>query len=284
MSTGDRIVRLQSVDKRYRATVYPSVPIKDETTNTYLTGQHIDPTNPKSQGNLTMAEMTHMVQLSAEKMAKFPFVIYPETRDPKGLVITTVFPLKHGDKFNIGVDATGQNLSPKDHAMYNYCRFLYPTVVMSKKDVRPGETMFYMEDLAAEAEVRVKKGDLEFEAEMLVRSANLDKYRELALLLNYKLKGFNINIGSLTETQVKDKMIQACKDSPAEVKECFSKEVKDDLFVLRLKDKGYLTMKNGSFYDGTLFIGQTLEQVKAFMYTAGNQDTLTKWGRLLENV
>lgn len=283
MSNSERIVRLISVDKRYNQRVYPSIPIKDESSNTFLTGQHVDPRDPKTKDNITFAEMTHQVPISPGKMAKFPYVIFPEVKEFNDLVKTITFPLKHGDVFNLTTDSTGKFLNPKDKAMYDYCKFQYPVVAMSKKDVRIGETMFYMQDLAAEAEVRVQKEDLIFEAQSKVRGSNLDKYRELALLLNYNLKNFNINVSVLTETQVKDKLIQACKDHPQQVLNCFSAGIEQDLFILKLTDKKIITKKNGSFYDGNLFLGQTVEEVKAFMGKDENEPSVTKWGRLIEN-
>jgi hypothetical protein len=281
MSNSERIVRLVAVDKRYSSNVYPSVPIKDDSINAYLTGQHIDPKDPSTADNLTMDEMTGRVPVPAEKQKRFPFIIYPELPEGNGRFKTITIPLKHGEGYNLTQEADGTYKFPRDKAMYDYC--LYQNTVATAKDrIEPGVTMFYMEDKLAEAAKRVAIEDLIFEAQALVRSSNISKFREIALLLNYSVSNFNINVNVLNELQIKDKLIQACKDHTQEVIDCFAKGVEKDLFVLKLADKRIITKTNGSFYDGKLFLGRTVEEVKSFMLNADNQTYVTKWGRLLE--
>jgi len=280
MSKSERIVRLIAVDKRYGQTVYPSVPIKDDSINTYLTGQHIDPKDPKSFGNLTLDEMTGRVPVSADKQKKFPFIIYPEVQE-NGKTRVNVFPIKHGDTLNLTTDSQGNFIHAKDKAMYDYYMLQNP-VSSSKDRIEPGITMFYLEDKMAEASKRVQQEDLIFDAQSLIRSSNIDKFRDLGLLLNYSLPNFNINVSVLPETMIKDKLIQAAKENPQAVIDCFAKGVEKDLFVLKLADRGHIQKNNGSYYDGKLYLGRTVDEVKSFMANEENQQYVTKWGRLLE--
>lgn len=281
MSNRSRIVRLVSVDKRYRANIYPSVPVKDESINAYLTGQHIDPKKPETRNNLTLLEMTGRSTISEDKLNRFPHILFVETIE-NGKPKQIVYPLKHGDKCNLSQDATGKYLFPRDKAMFDYWQH-QPVIVSKKEDVIPGETMFYIEDREAEAAKRVSIEDLIFEAQTLVRSSNIGKYNDIALLLNYNIKGFNINVSVLTELQIKDKLIEACKNYPDVVINCFAKGVEKDLFILKLIDKGIITTINGSYYDGKMFVGQSLDEIKSFIEKPSNQEYLNKWGRLLEN-
>ena len=274
------IVRLMTVDKRYRTVPYPSVPVKDERINTFLTGQHIDPAKPETLGNLTLAEMTGEKPLSPEKAAKFPFVIYPEVKLPTGRMQVNSFPLTHGDKLNLTRDDNGNYLIPRDKAMYDY--WLLQEVIASSKDrVSPGRHYFYIENLLAEAAVRVEKADLQFEAESLIRNSNIGHWRDIALLLNHNVKNFNLVVDVLTELQIKDKLILAARDNPQAIIDCFALGVESDIFILKLKERGIIEFRNGAFYDGKLYLGSTLEQVKAFMSVTGNSDTVTKWSKLL---
>ena len=278
----ETIVRLISVDKRYRAIPYPSVPVKDESIGTFLTGQHIDPKDASTLGNLTLAEMTGEAQLSAEKAAKFPYILYPQMKEANGKIKVSSFPLKHGDKCNLTQDESGRYLYPRDKAMFDYWMF-QAIIAPSKDEVKVGQHYFYIENLAAEAEKRVAKADLVFEAETLVRSSNIGKYRELALLLYHNLKNFNMVIDVLNEVQIKDKLITAAKENPQAVIDCFAKGVENDLFILKLKEKGIIVYKNGSFYDGKLFLGRTIDEVKSFMQIAANSEYVNKWGKILES-
>jgi len=279
----ERVVTIISCDKRYAQKPYPSVPVQDSGIGTYLTGQHIDPEDPSTFNNLTMEEMTERVQLSAEKMKKFPFVIKPESKDENGKFTPNIFPIKHGTKLNITCDEMGVPVNQKDHALYNYYSKYVSVVSPSKEQMKKGTHYFYIEDKVAEANKRVSVEDQRFEAQSLVRSANLDKYREIALILNWKIKDFHMNVGYLTETEVKDILIQQCNERPADIISCFDKNINEDIFILKLKDKGILTWKNGAFYDGSLFVGSTLEQVKSFIKEDSKREYQQKWARLLES-
>lgn len=274
------IVQLVSVDKRYNTTVYPSVPVLDSSINAYLTGQHIDPKDPSTHGNLTKDEMTGKVAIPSEKLTKFPFIIFPETIE-NGKVKTNIIPLRHGDKVNIDKNEAGAYIHARDGALYDYWKQLYPKVVFSKDEVQKGVTMFYALNVEAEALKRVSLEDLIFEAQSLIRSTNIGKYRDIALLLNHKIKNFNINVDVLTEVQIKDKLIEACKTNPTEVISCFDKAIELDLFILKLVKKGIISQRAGSYYDGQLFLGVNIEDVKSFASNTKNQEYVTKWGRLL---
>lgn len=281
-SNSSRIIRLISVEKRYRTIPYPSVPIFDETLNTYLTGQHIDPSDPTTEGNLTRAEMCQETPISPEKAAKFPVIIYVETKLSEKSKKFNTYPLKHGASLNVAKDESGMIIDPYARAMYGYW-LQQPIVALSEDKIVKGTTVFYIEDRVAISEARMSKEDLIFEAQTLIRSASIGKYRDIALLLNYNIPGFNVNIDVLTETQVKDKLITACKENPQKVIDCFAKGMEKDLFVLKLVSRNFITVKNGSFYDGKQFLGRTLDEVKSFVAATENSEYLTKWSRLLNS-
>lgn len=272
-------VQLVSVDKRYNDTVYPSVPVLDTSINTYLTGQHIDPKDPTTFGNLTRDEMTGKVAVPAEKLAKFPYIIYPETLE-NGKVRTNTIPLRHGDTLDLSKSEDGKYINSRDGAIYEYWKH-QANIAFGKDQINKGVTFFYVLDKEAEASKRVSLEDQIFEAQSLIRSTNIGKYKDLALLLNHKIKNFNINVDVLTEVQIKDKLIEACKTNPTMVVSCFDKAIELDLFILKLVKNGIIVNRTGSYYDGNMFLGLSIEEVKSFASASKNQEYVTKWGRLL---
>ena len=253
----EKSVRIVSIDARYRKEAYPFIPIYSNAIGTYITGQHIDPNKPETKGNLTKAEMENPQTLTAEKKAKFPYLILPEVR----------VPLTHLRSFNLSVDETGAYINPKDAAEYDFYMLQTDKVAKNKDSVLEGTHYFYVENLEAEAEVRIGSRKLRFEAETLVRSkGSLAKYKEIALLLNYKLADFRVNINS-SERILEDKILDACEKYPSDVVRCFSEEAERDLFILRAEHVGIITRKGESFFDGSQYLGDSLDAVKKFLLT-----------------
>lgn len=272
--TRKKTVRVISVDKRYVKQPYPAIAIWDNSKNCYLTGQHIDPSIAKTRGNLTVDEMTGKKMPSEEKMAKFPYIINPEN----------TIPIIHMKKLDISVDEKGEPVNHVDMAMYIFIKHYCSFVANSKKSVRPGTDFFYIEDLESEAEEQIKILDLRYEAEKCIReNASIQKLKDIALMLNYKIKNFSIPVDQMSETRIKGELLKVCEKNPSEVISCFGKDVNEELYIYKLVKYGILENKNGAFFDGTQIIGTNVDNVKIFMKSGNseNQKYVSKWGKLL---
>jgi hypothetical protein len=274
IDTREKTVRVISVDKRYVKQPYPAIAIWDQGKHCYLTGQHIDPSIAKTRGNLTVEEMTGKKMLSEEKLAKFPYIINPEN----------TIPIIHMKKLNISVDENGQPVNHVDMAMYifikHYCSFVAP----SKKAVRPGTDFFYIEDLETEAEEQIRSSDLRFEAEKYIREkTSLQKLKDIALMLNYKIKNFSIPVDSMSETRIKGELLKICEKDPKAIISCFDKGSNEELYIYKLVKYGILEQKNGAFFDGAQIIGTNVDNVKIYMKSSAqeNQKYVSKWGKLI---
>jgi hypothetical protein len=100
-----REVVIMAIKEKYRKTPFTSQSVKDENIHTYLTGQHIVPGDPSTEGNLTVDEMTGVKMLSDAKIKRFPYVINPETS----------YAITHGRKLNLltGLFIIGYNIYQK---------------------------------------------------------------------------------------------------------------------------------------------------------------------------
>ena len=70
----EKIIKIYSLDKRYRRSPYPSVPAEDVQNGTFVTGQHFEP--GREGYYLTVEEMRGQKDLTAAKQKAFPYVIF----------------------------------------------------------------------------------------------------------------------------------------------------------------------------------------------------------------
>lgn len=265
-----QVVRIVSVDKRYMKEPYPYVPIFNERIGTYVTGQHIDPRDQRTSGNLTRLEIEDPSKIPAEKMKKFPHVIQAEIR----------LPLTHLRSFDISVDETGEYINKKDAAEFNFYK-IQDNIASSKSKIVPGEHLFYIEDLEDEARVRVSNRKLRYEAENLVREkGGFAKYKDIALILNYKIKDFRVNINA-SEAILEDKILEACETHPQEVVRCFDADADEDLFILKAEAQGLIARVGNSFFDGSQFLGDNLDEIKKFIRTEAGARYQRRWAQQL---
>jgi len=268
-----RLVKIIAVDRRYKSTPYPYVPIFDGDLNTYLTGQHIDNKIPETRGNLTTAEMKGDVQLSSEKADRFPFVINPLNE----------YPIINGMILDITKEK-GKYLNPRDGALYNMWKNHGYKIAMSRISVKKGYDFFYIKDEYEEATIAVSTDDLIYEAMKLIKEkTNVGNYADIAMLISYRVKGFFLNTENKPEVVIQSKLLQVCKEKPAEVIECFKKSAEEELQVLKYAKYNIIQKRGNDFFDGDKFIGRTVRDVLSFMRDPINVGLVDKWQKLYEN-
>lgn len=267
----EKKARIISLDKRYRKEAYPAVPMFHDKIGTFITGQHIDPVYPETKNNLTIAEMMGEVALSPDKLKRFPYIIVPEVR----------VPIENGRTFDLSQHEDGSYRNPKDKAEFDFIK-LQPFVSANKTLYKDGTHYFYVEDLQAEAQERVSIREKRYQAEKLVReTAGISKYRDIALLLNYKISEFRMNMDHMSEVQIQDRLLDACEKWPNEVVSCFNASAEEQLFILKAVYKGIIRREGISFFDGQQFLGDTVEEVIKFMRDEKGSKYKLRWTQLL---
>lgn len=269
-----KIVEIIATDKRYMENTYPFRPIFDETINTYLTGQHIS-TDPKTKGNLTLQEMLGEVILSEEKRSKFPYVINPSPDN--------VFPLFNRRKFDLSTNDDGTLANPKDAAEFQMFSEHSWMVAKKRSAVRLGKDYFYINDVEADAKDVVSKEDMIYDALKFIREeCSMERYKEIALLLNYKIKAFHINVDKMSDVLVRSKLYEACKTHPEVVLSCKLDGSNEDLFILKAAAYGIIKRVGEDYYDGPMFIGKGLSGAKAFLSNPEKAMYVGKWKTLID--
>lgn len=271
----ERIIKVMSLDKRYIRSHYKMIAPKRDDINTFLTGQHIDPYDPETNGNLSVEQMIGKEKLTEEQQKKFgKYIINPND----------FVPIRSGMVLNITVKEDGTPLNARDYYIWKFLQYQV-IVAKDKESYNKVHHRFYFEDKEYEASVRINKRDNMYKAIEKVRSnLSLEKLTNLAIMFNYYIKEFNVNPKKVSKIQLEDMVYEQCEKNPQLVLKCFDAGWEDRLYVLKLADDGIIQRKGDDFYDGAIYIGQGLEGVKIFMNKAENRPTINKWASLTKGV
>lgn len=266
-----RIVQIVANRNKYTKFPFMAVPRWNSQLNTYETGQHIIPGVTSLDDGLTVDEMTGAKPLSEEKARKFPYVINPDDQQP----------LVHLVKLNLSTDEQGKYIHYKDYALYNFFVNHTDAVAKSKDEYIVDKHLFYVQDNEVEAEKRITKRKLIFKAQAKVQeNVSINRLQDLALLISYNAVGYSINPNA-TMNQLEDSIMEACEKYPEEVLNCFEMGAQDQLFILKLVNKQIIDHRDTGYFDGAVFLGNTVIDVIDFARRPNNEYLLNRWTKLL---
>ena len=267
-----KIVRFIATDRKYRTEAYPAIAPLDSKLNTYITGQHIDTSDSSTKGNLTLKEITGEKEIKPEaRLRLFPFVI--NDVDPVLII--------HNKPYDCTMDGKLPR-NPKDYAEANFIILQKNLVAMSKRDVIP-RNKFYLEDKDADAVAFVNESDSVYEAEKLIREkASIEDYKDIVMMLNLTVPGFNVNHKTLTDTRLKEVLLKQAKADPSSIIKAFTKEGENILFIAQLVEHNIIKYKVGNgYYDGEKFLANDINSFLAFINDSSNSSLVGKFGKLL---
>jgi len=268
----EKIIKIYSLDKRYRRSPYPSVPAEDVQNGTFVTGQHFEP--GREGYYLTVEEMRGQKDLTAAKQKAFPYVINPDH----------TIQIVHGSSFNLTKDAEGGYKYPKDAATFAYIK-LQDYVAPTKSEYREGKHYFYIDDHEQNAEKVVSTINKEFMAmKFIMDNTAREKMREIALLLQYYMKGFTVDFKNWTDTMIMEKLLTTAKSNPGEIMLCQTKEAENDLYILKLSNAGIIKHDSDGFYDGKTFLGSTCTQVYSMIKSKENEALASRYATSLSKL
>jgi len=257
-------VRLIAVVNRHKKHPY-TLPIPEaKIGNTFVTGQHIDPLNDKTKDNLTREQMLGTEKLTDEQKKRFPYVVNPM----RPIKISNVQTL------NIAI--------PEQKAIYDLV-LLSGKVALSKFDyeVDKKRYYFYIDDPERNSVLVISRDEKIYKAKGIIYNATEDGLIDLALLANYHMSGFTLDVESSSLGVIKASLLTQCESNVDAIEKVFSSALEDDLFLLNLVRFKILTRKGSDFYDGTNFVGNSLDRVKEYMKQKENAQLKDKWWKLL---
>jgi hypothetical protein len=253
-------VRLIAVNKAGKKA--PLVLLAPEWNNTFVTGQHIDPSDPLTADNLTRDQMLGKVPLRQDQRERFPFVINPE--EPMQFY--------NGQTFNTE--------NPKERCILEFIKYAGKHIVAhTKSEYNRQRHSHYLSDREMDANNEVKKFSLTMRAANLVDNSSQERLNEVALYLNYAIPGLGVDIRTYSINRIKAEIFKLCQDQPGKVIDAYSDEKKNDVFILNLSHQGIIQRRENGFYDGSRYIGNTIEAVRDFMKNRNNVHVVERWER-----
>ena len=227
--------------------------------NTYITGQQKLPGDPSTEDGLTLNQMLGIDPLTAEQKEKYPMVINP----------TQYYKFNHNHRFNLD--------NPEDEQLLNFLIAVERGIAPSKKQFMKGKHTHYLEDQQLEAKEEITEFDSQYEAMKHIKSASFEVVQDVARYLTYSKKDFKVNIKSVSKDELYASLYKVCKETPHVIISCFTKDIKDEMLIMKMIDAGVVVVRNGEFYEGNDFLGTSMNAVVEFMRKKENASRLSKW-------
>lgn len=150
-----------------------------------------------------------------------------------------------------------------------------PFIVVGSKNVRPNETLFYVEDRESEAVEFTSHADNVFKALKIISALSVDDYKDFCLLLGMPSTGSK----SVLEHSLKAKAMK----EPEKIIKISAGDFEDKLFILKLIEKGVLRKerKDGRIYDGESLVARNLDDAVLFIKDEKNAIVIDGWRKSL---
>lgn len=214
--------------------------------NTYRTGQEIEPNNPDTADNLTPNQMTGVEKLTAEQMKKFPLVINPEN----------YYFYPDGRKFDLN--------KKEDKIMLDFLLLSFQRIARTYATYDRVLHDGYIEDHEAESKSVVDKTELLYDALTLIKQRQIEEVMEAALYTNHVYQESEIDVMKMSKNQVYSELYKIAKDNPMVILDAFSEKAAKDIFVLKLEMHNIIKRREGSFYEGARFLGNSVQEVSEY--------------------
>jgi len=265
--------KIIAVHPNYRRSPYQyTIPISN-TSKKFITGQEDVLTEDKMRGKdkLTVQDKKKL------QMGDSPFIINPDI----------IHPLLHGRVYDLSYTTDGADkeyVNPRDYAEFT-CFTKAEIVAKDKESVVKDKHYFYVEDKEKDAQVKINKMDLAWEAESFARSdMGTGRWKDLILLLNLEIPGYNYDPDNLSDTRIKEIVLEACKENPDIVLKLKREDSAFTIFALKLIKYKIISKKDGpDYYYNDTYIGVSIDAIKAYVQNTDHESLVTKWGRIIES-
>lgn len=159
----------------------------------------------------------------------------------------------------------------KDRVDWEWVKYC-PMIALTKQEAIDYATSyeFYIHDEERETSKRLERAELEYRALQYVMNTPMDKLQDKARLLNERIE-------NLSPMRIKEHFIGLLKDEDPRKLLKLIRIYEDNtsehrLLLFRLTDRNVINYTQGVYYFGDLMLGQTEEQVIAYMKDVNNQE------------
>lgn len=229
----DGSIKLIAVNNKYRNIPFFTTPIWDERRRKYRKGGQED--------------------LSKADLAKCALVISEDEQ----------YPVSHNEVLDLSDDAQ------REKAAFLCDQF--PFIVIGAKNVKPGETLFYIEDRESEAKEFVDNTDNIFAALKIIDAASIDDYKDMCMMLSLPTSG--------SKTVLLQTLKAKAMKEPEKIIKLKNGDYEEKLVILKLIDAGVLNKgrKDGRIYDGENLIARNLDESVLYLKDKANAAVVDIW-------
>lgn len=151
-----------------------------------------------------------------------------------------------------------------------------PFIVIGVKNVKPDETLFYIEDRESEAKEFISNADKVLKALQIIEAAPIDDYKDMCLMLGLPSSG--------SKTVLTHALQAKAMKEPEKIIKLKEGNYEEKLFILKLIEKGILTKsrKDNRIYDGENLIARNLDESVLYMKQKENAAVVEIWRKNLE--
>lgn len=234
--------------------------------STFITGQEYLPGDEKTIGGLTANQMLGLEPLSEDQKKKFPYVLRPDIH----------YHFTNNMTFNMA--------NPEHVAKYNFLMRVCRDIAPSKAEFTRGRHTHYIYDKVNEAKFEVKRVDLEHDAIDKVKKASFETVADVVSYLSYVDVEFRVDINASTKDEIYAAAYKACAKTPQKVIDCFTKDIREEILVVKMIQKAVIKKTKDGFEDNGTYLGKTINDVIEFSRKKENAGRLSRWESLSTSI
>ncbi len=256
-------IKLIAVAPKYKK--HPLILMAPEYGNTYITGQEEIPGDEKTKGGLTADQMLGKAPLTKEQQERFPYILKPDV----------YYHFHNNMTFNME--------NPEHEAKYNFLLRACNDIARSKVEFVRGKHTHYFYDKVVEAKSDVSKMDLKYEAWAKVKGASLETVKDVASYLSFVDVEFYVKVDSVSIDEIYAALYKACEKTPQRVIDCFTKDIREEILVVKMMNKEVIKKTKDGFEDNGTYLGKTINDVIAFSRKKENVGRVSRWESFSNN-
>ena len=250
-------VKLIAVSPKYKKN--PLIVMAPMYGNTYITGQEFLPGDDKTIGGLTSNQMLGIDPLNEDQKKKYPYILKPDV----------VYRFVNNQSFMME--------NPEHEAKLNFLLKVCPEVAHSKAEFVRGKHTHYIYDKVSEAKNSVNRMELKYDAIAKVRAASFETVSDVASYLSYIDVDFFVNVNASTKDEVYQAVYTACEKNPAKVIDCFTKDLREEILVVKMIQMEVIKKTKDGFEDNGTYLGKTIADVIDYSRKKDNAGRVSRW-------
>lgn len=167
--------------------------------------------------------------------------------------------------------------NPEHKAKLEFLLRVCPEIAHSKSEFVRGKHSHYIYDKVNEAKNTVNRMELKYDAIAKVRKASFETVADVASYLSFVDIDFFVNVNASTKDEIYQAVYTACEKNPSKVIECFTKDIREEILVVKMIQMEVIKKTKDGFEDNGTYLGKTIADVIDFSRKKDNAGRVSRW-------